>query len=143
MKRSSRALMSARASALAGGQSTKANNVTTTAPPTRRASNVFIVNSPSQLSDLRDFRAAARDCLPLRDPWQRSTNALAVRDSLITAHPLSLRFDRFRSGSCCPALRRSGSLALGAKVTVADLNLHSHEEFEARSQRHDCRQQCR
>src|SRR5882672_11285330 len=46
MKRSSSALISSRASALAGGQNTKANNVSTTAPPTRRASNVFIVELP-------------------------------------------------------------------------------------------------
>ena len=52
------------ASALAGGQSTKANNVRTTAPPTRRASNVFIVTSFSQLSDLRDFRTGVRLSAP-------------------------------------------------------------------------------
>src|SRR5260221_421838 len=74
MKRSSSAFISARASALAGKQSTTANNVRQTAPPTKRASNVFIFSS---LSD----RPFCRTCtLPhaIVRPFEISRNGVSM-----------------------------------------------------------------
>jgi hypothetical protein len=75
MKRSSSALMSARAFALAGAEHQGQQRQDDRAADKARG-NVFIITSLFQLSDLRDFRTAARDCLTLGDPWHRSTNAL-------------------------------------------------------------------